>query len=409
MLPQPLSRATLAGLLMLAFLVVVSWQGVIDDLSVAYLNDALVQASLAFALARAINAIISVLQSTSISVVFLSIAPGELLSPINDLVEQFSTLMKYAIGSLLLQKFLLQIVSDTIFKVLVAGLGLALGVCVVWRRTTAFRYLYRPFLFVIFLRFLIVLSVLANGVADRVFLAAEAEQNLAALEVYPARIESMHTDEVLTPAARQTLQQDLERLQLAMQERRAALEQATVQREVQRAEIARLEAEREQRHAQIGVLQRFNPLREDAELDSLNQALAEARAARARHEQGIEQAEAELARYRAEQEVIASTLAGTSGGVLQAMVDSARKLGGSIVSGGLVSAFNDMMDRLVNVVSEVVPIVMNLIALFVLQTMVLPLLFLYAVLKGFKAIWGQDPQAWVRQLGARATPAYPPA
>lgn len=75
-------------------------------------------------------------------------------------------------------------------------------------------------------------------------------------------------------------------------------------------------------------------------------------------------------------------------GILQSIVQNTRKLGSGILSGGLIDVFRSMMDSLVELVSEVVPILLNLIALFVLQTMVFPLLFLYAFLRGFKAIWG---------------------
>ena len=43
---------------------------------------------------------------------------GEALDPLNDLVEQYSTLMKYAIASLLVQKLLLTITSNIVFKLL---------------------------------------------------------------------------------------------------------------------------------------------------------------------------------------------------------------------------------------------------------------------------------------------------
>src|SRR5690606_17158379 len=80
-------------------IVILSWLGVLDSISDDYLNSSLVQATAAFASARALNAVISMLQGTEVSLLVLSLSVGELLDPLDDLVEQYSTLMKYAIAS----------------------------------------------------------------------------------------------------------------------------------------------------------------------------------------------------------------------------------------------------------------------------------------------------------------------
>ena len=54
-------------LLVVALLVLLSWLGQGDRSSAAHLDASLLQASVAFASARALNALISVLQSTTIS------------------------------------------------------------------------------------------------------------------------------------------------------------------------------------------------------------------------------------------------------------------------------------------------------------------------------------------------------
>lgn len=104
-------------------LVFVSWLEFFDKQSIAYIDKALVQATVTFGLARAFNAVISVLQSVEISVVAVSVTVGEALDPLNDLVEQFSTLMQYAVGSLIIQKLLVEIVSHDFFKIVISATG----------------------------------------------------------------------------------------------------------------------------------------------------------------------------------------------------------------------------------------------------------------------------------------------
>jgi hypothetical protein len=76
---------------------------------VAYLDQSEVKAVEAFAVARAINATISVLKSTDLSAVFAQIAPMEVLEPIDDLAKQFSDVMVVSIISIFIQRLILTV------------------------------------------------------------------------------------------------------------------------------------------------------------------------------------------------------------------------------------------------------------------------------------------------------------
>lgn len=64
-----------------------------------------------FALARGLNAILSVAQGTELSIepmgVGLTLTPGEILDPLNDLIEQFSNILLLASASLGIQQIVL--------------------------------------------------------------------------------------------------------------------------------------------------------------------------------------------------------------------------------------------------------------------------------------------------------------
>ena len=102
---------------------------VFDNKTEVYLNGATKQAITAFAGARALNAAISVAQSAQVGVSLggqASFHPGEILDPVNDMVEDYSTAMKYAIGSLISQKLIVEILSAQPIKWLLVILGLVL-------------------------------------------------------------------------------------------------------------------------------------------------------------------------------------------------------------------------------------------------------------------------------------------
>ncbi len=90
-----------------------------------YQEDSITGAFAIYGIARALNAAISMLQGTDISVVVVSVSIGELLDPINDLIERFSWIVMMAIASLGIQKVLLSVVvskaANLLIGVVVAG------------------------------------------------------------------------------------------------------------------------------------------------------------------------------------------------------------------------------------------------------------------------------------------------
>ncbi|MDY0116082.1 MAG: hypothetical protein RBR59_00720 [Sulfurimonadaceae bacterium] len=93
------------------------------------------RAMMAFGLAKGLNGVISLLQGTQLSVtpvgVGLTFSIGEILDPINDLVEQFSWVMLFASISLGVQKLLL-IMSGKFFMQVIVVVSLALSFIFLW-------------------------------------------------------------------------------------------------------------------------------------------------------------------------------------------------------------------------------------------------------------------------------------
>lgn len=116
-----------AALLALALAVALS--GRLDAAAEAQVEAGLERALLAFAVARGLNGVISVAQGTEIAVqpagVGVTFAPGQVLDPVNDLVEQFSSVMLFAAASLGLQKLLLSASAWVPLAVATAIAGLA--------------------------------------------------------------------------------------------------------------------------------------------------------------------------------------------------------------------------------------------------------------------------------------------
>jgi len=85
----------------------------VDTKSIAYVDQSLKNAGTAFLLARGFNAVVSVFQESEVQLepggMGVSLALGQALDPINDLVERFSWVMLASLTSLGIQRFLIEI------------------------------------------------------------------------------------------------------------------------------------------------------------------------------------------------------------------------------------------------------------------------------------------------------------
>ena len=142
-----LRRPTLVFSVAILALAALSTHGTLDDFAGERLRETTIESFAIYGVARALNATISVIQSIrtggSAGVVVaqgsVGVDIGEALDPLNDAIERFSTVMTWALGSLLLQGVVLAFVSSSVFKWLFALIALVAfaTLMIVWRRLSA--------------------------------------------------------------------------------------------------------------------------------------------------------------------------------------------------------------------------------------------------------------------------------
>ena len=160
-------------LLALVIIPIVAWAGMLDNFSTQYLRDSLAGAGLIYGTARGINALVSLLQGTELNLMVMTFSIGEVLDPLNDLIERFSEVVMFALGSLALQAILLKLVSHTVFNVLLTILALGTGLALLMNNQRFYPVLARGFIITAFLRFSLGLVVIANGWVDMAFLNSD--------------------------------------------------------------------------------------------------------------------------------------------------------------------------------------------------------------------------------------------
>jgi hypothetical protein len=183
-------------LLTLVTLLAGAWLAPLDARGTQQVDAGLKRALASFAAARALNAVISVAQGTEVAIepggVGVVLAPGQLLDPINDLVEQFSTLMLAASISFGLQRVLIVIGSYWGVSALLTVVALAWA-WQRWRRPAPQQWLSRLLVGLVLVRFAVPLAAIASGAGFEVFLADQYTAGQSTISVSTAQIAHIST------------------------------------------------------------------------------------------------------------------------------------------------------------------------------------------------------------------------
>jgi hypothetical protein len=165
---------SLAAVLLLA--AVLSVLPVVDQQAKENYESLFQRAFVTFALARTLNGVISAVQGTELALqpagVGVTLTPGEILDPVNDLIERFSWIMLGATVSLGIQNVLMDVSAWWLIKLLGAGMSLWVLLAMFSARGTdgSRRLLTRVLLVALFLRFAVPLTLIANDALYQLFL-----------------------------------------------------------------------------------------------------------------------------------------------------------------------------------------------------------------------------------------------
>ncbi len=209
----------IAALLLAAVLAVTP---LLDRRAEANYDDLFQRALVTFALARTLNGVISAVQGTEVALqpagVGVTLTPGEILDPVNDLVERFSWIMLGATVSLGIQQVLLEVSAWWVLQGLVALLAVWLGLLYLFRRNRSGdgkdavgtgdgtgdrgrQWLWRVFLVALFLRFAVPLTLVANEAIYNLFLESRYQESTEVIASAGEALESMAEEDAPAGAA----------------------------------------------------------------------------------------------------------------------------------------------------------------------------------------------------------------
>lgn len=378
-------------LLAVVLLVTLAWVDLLDRQASGYMMDVMMESLAAFGIAKVLNGAISVLQSVELSIGVASVTVGEALDPLNDLVEMYATLMKLSIGSLVIQNILLEIVSTLFFKVLIAVTGLAFAISVLMVGLQRSALTFRLFVFSVFLRFCVVLAVACSSVVDGFILEKRLAEKVQHVDGFTQQVDLADADSRASAQLRQSLTTDLAALQDREQQLLLEIEEANAAVAEQEFHVAEQKQALETKRQSMDTLSRL--WSSDPEYQALSQALAASTIELSRRVRERTLRVDELQEARQTIDVTQAALQGKTDGFLDRLKSGFSSLGSSL------SSFNTRIDQLVNSFDEIMEDLIYIMSAFLFRTLLMPLVFLYAFLKGFRLIWGIDLRTALRRGG----------
>lgn len=248
-----------------------SWSDHLDRASKHSVDGILVQAVSAYGVARIVNGTISLLQSVEISVPVVggaAISPLQVLAPWNDLIDRFSILMEVSIGSLVLQKIFIELVSTFWFQVVFAVSGVLFLLSIYRPGAVRTSIWFKAFMTCFFIRYAILIVVLLNGLVDQGFIRAKTTQDISNMTQISASLD----DAGSTPEEIEKRNAARAQIALIEQNRQAALAaRETVQRQADQAREAR-----DLQSASVDAIRKSLPLAEQLNAFSDNPKVAAA-------------------------------------------------------------------------------------------------------------------------------------
>lgn len=160
--------------------IVFSLNKALDTSSKQYVDKAFNRALISFGIAKTLNGVISIAQGTEIAIqpagIGINLTPGQILDPVNDLVERFSWIMLMSTTSLGIQKVFLSMSIWPEFNYLLVSF-LILGLLLLFIKNNNYNQLrilvLRLSLLMVVLRFVVPIAGLANEGIYSVFLEDE--------------------------------------------------------------------------------------------------------------------------------------------------------------------------------------------------------------------------------------------
>lgn len=188
--------------LVVAFMVACSWFAPLESAANLQVDAGLKRALISFATARGFNAVISVAQGTQVAFepggVGVNLAPGQVLDPINDLVEKFSNLALAASVAFGIEKVLISIGANWLVSLILTVVA-ATWAFIFLRQRTSPPWLTRILMVFLMIRFVMPVVFIGSGILFQQFMAADYQTSQRAIDTVSGQLDKLNVPAAVAP------------------------------------------------------------------------------------------------------------------------------------------------------------------------------------------------------------------
>lgn len=181
--------------LAVAAMVAGAWLAPLESVANQQVDAGLKRALISFASARALNAIISVAQGTEVAIqpagVGVNLAPGQLLDPLNDLVEQFSQLMLAASIAFGIEKVLISIGAHWVISLVLTATAIGWAACHLRQHAPPI-WLTRILVLLLMTRFAMPLAIIGSDLLFQEFMAADYQSSQGVIDSASSQLDRLN-------------------------------------------------------------------------------------------------------------------------------------------------------------------------------------------------------------------------
>lgn len=376
-------RKRQVAVVVVCLVVMMSWLNVIDRKTESYVNDATVQALATYGTMRLANAAISTIKSVEVDVQVASVQVGAALDPIDTLIEEGSNVVRFAIGSLIIQKLMVEIVSTSFFKTTLTLAGLILIGSLYLRGGRYSNLFLKVFSLAAMARFLFVLVIFLNALMDQAFLDQKTEATRQNLEKKAGAISQAHESPKngLSAQENEELKGRIEQVSQEREELLSTIEGAQTGVEKAKSELEQSESDLAAREEGMGLMEQYFPEKSDHK--ALAEQVEKDRETYEQRIEGLDRLSTELDALDQSRDDVNARLKGDDQsywGAAMEKMDSVKEMTD-------VGALQEKAEAIIDST-------LRIMALFVLKTVIIPIIFLVLLLKGFRYIWGIDARTF---------------
>lgn len=361
-------------------LVALSSLKVVDDYADSYTTDAITNAAITYATARGINALVSMMQTTTIEAgvgISGSISVGQLLDPLNDLIERFSSIMTVVLASLAGQKVLLLISSHQLFQILIMFFGVLSILMLQTNKISPLTFVFKSFLLLVFIRFSLGIAVSMNAIVDTTFLMNQTDTYDNEIKILKQDISSFNSESGITA---EEIQGYREKLKTLAQEKHNFVNYSKTYYPQEKSrldsKVNEIKAKIEREKEKLNLVDKYNPFNENSVIKG--------------YKKELDQSAIELKYLNKDNKLKKKRISEINQKILKL---------NKMISGEPDGFFENLkrkstailnsvdVDKIEQKVNRSINNFMSLMALYILKTILFPLFFFYVFIRILKYIW----------------------